>query len=166
MQNLWAPWRMDYILGDRPTGCIFCPEGNGESDEERLLLYRGNRSMVVMNRFPYNNGHLLVAPWKHTSSLDGLKDEELFDLVRTVRWSVAVLRETMSPDAFNVGLNLGTVAGAGVESHVHFHIVPRWNGDTSFMTVLAEVRVVPEHLQQTYERLLPYFEKEKLNETS
>jgi ATP adenylyltransferase len=157
---------MDYILGDRPKGCIFCPEGNGESDEERLLLYRGDRSMVVMNRFPYNNGHLLVAPWKHTSSLDGLKDEELFDLVRTVRWSTAVLRETMSPDAFNLGLNLGTVAGAGVEAHVHFHIVPRWNGDTSFMTVLAEVRVVPEHLQQTYERLLPYFEKEELNETS
>jgi ATP adenylyltransferase len=98
--------------------------------------------------------------------LDDLEDEELFDLVRTVRWSVAVLRQTMSPDAFNVGLNLGTVAGAGVEAHVHFHIVPRWNGDTSFMTVLAEVRVVPEHLQQTYERLLPYFEKEKLNETS
>ena len=122
--------------------------------------------MVVMNRFPYNNGHLLVAPWKHTSSLDGLKDEELFDLVRTVRWSTAVLRETMSPDAFNLGLNLGTVAGAGVEAHVHFHIVPRWNGDTSFMTVLAEVRVVPEHLQQTYERLLPYFQKEELNETS
>ena len=122
--------------------------------------------MVVMNRFPYNNGHLLVAPWKHTSSLDGLKDEELFDLVRTVRWSTAVLRETMSPDAFNLGLNLGTVAGAGVEAHVHFHIVPRWNGDTSFMTVLAEVRVVPEHLQQTYERLLPYFDKEGLNETS
>ena len=166
MQNLWAPWRMDYILGDRPKGCIFCPEGNGESDEERLLLYRGDRSMVVMNRFPYNNGHLLVAPWKHTSSLDGLKDEELFDLVRTVRWSTAVLRETMSPDAFNLGLNLGTVAGAGVEAHVHFHIVPRWNGDTSFMTVLAEVRVVPEHLQQTYERLLPYFQKEELNETS
>lgn len=166
MQNLWAPWRMDYILGDRPKGCIFCPEGNGESDEERLLLYRGDRSMVVMNRFPYNNGHLLVAPWKHTSSLDGLKDEELFDLVRTVRWSMTVLRETMSPDAFNVGLNLGTVAGAGVETHVHFHIVPRWNGDTSFMTVLADVRVVPEHIRQTYERLLPYFEKEKLNETS
>jgi ATP adenylyltransferase len=122
--------------------------------------------MVMMNRFPYNNGHLLVAPWKHTPSLDGLEDEELFDLVRTVRLSVAVLRETMSPDGFNVGLNLGAVAGAGVEDHVHFHIVPRWNGDTSFMTVLAEVRVIPEHLQQIYERLLPYFEKEKLNESS
>jgi ATP adenylyltransferase len=157
---------MDYILGDRPRGCIFCPEGNGESDAERLLLYRGDRSMVIMNRFPYNNGHLLVAPWKHTPSLDGLEDEELFDLVRTVRWSVAVLRQTMSPDGFNVGLNLGAVAGAGVEAHVHFHIVPRWNGDTSFMTVLAEVRVVPEHLQRIYEKLLPYFEKEKLNETS
>ena len=157
---------MDYILGDRPYGCIFCPEGNGESDEQRLLLYRGDRSMVIMNRFPYNNGHLLVAPWKHTSSLDDLEDEELFDLVRTVRWSVAVLRQTMSPDGFNVGLNLGAVAGAGVEAHVHFHIVPRWNGDTSFMTVLAEVRVVPEHLQRIYEKLLPYFEKEKLNETS
>jgi ATP adenylyltransferase len=166
MENLWAPWRMDYILGHRPYGCIFCPEGNDESDEERFLLYRGDRSMVIMNRFPYNNGHLLVAPWKHTSSLDGLKDEELFDLVRTVRWSVAVLRETMSPDGFNVGLNLGAVAGAGVEAHVHFHIVPRWNGDTSFMTVLAEVRVIPEHLQQTYKMLLPYFKKEKLNETS
>jgi ATP adenylyltransferase len=166
MENLWAPWRMAYILGDRPKRCIFCPEGNGESDGERLLLYKGDRSMVMMNRFPYNNGHLLVAPWKHTPSLDGLEDEELFDLVRTVRLSVAVLRETLSPDGFNVGLNLGAVAGAGVEDHVHFHIVPRWNGDTSFMTVLAEVRVIPEHLQQIYERLLPYFEKEKLNESS
>jgi ATP adenylyltransferase len=156
---------MEYILGDRPQGCIFCPEGNGESDEKRLLLYRGSLSMVVMNRFPYNNGHLLVAPWRHTSTLDGLNDEELLDLMRTVWGSVGVLRETMSPDGFNVGLNLGTVAGAGVEAHVHFHIVPRWNGDTNFMTVFAEVRVVPEHLQQLYEKLLPYFTKERLNET-
>ena len=165
MQNLWAPWRMDYILGERPRGCIFCPEGNGESDAERLLLHRGTLSMVVMNRFPYNNGHLLVAPWKHTPTLDGLTDEELLDLTRIVRGSVSVLRATMSPDGFNVGLNFGTVAGAGVEAHVHFHIVPRWNGDTNFMTVFAEVRVVPEHLQQAYNKLLPYFTKERLNET-
>jgi ATP adenylyltransferase len=165
MQNLWAPWRMDYILGDRPHGCIFCPEGNGETDEERLLLYRGDRSMVVMNRFPYNNGHLLVAPWNHVPSLDGLEEKELVDLIRKVQRSVDILRETMSPDGFNVGLNLGTVAGAGVAAHVHFHIVPRWNGDTSFMTVLAEVRVISEHLQQTHKRLLPYFTKERLNET-
>jgi len=156
---------MDYILGDRSRGCIFCPEGNGESDEERLLLYRGALSMVVMNRFPYNNGHLLVAPWKHTPTLDGLNDEELLDLIQKVRGSVGVLRETMSPDGFNVGLNVGTVAGAGFEAHVHFHIVPRWHGDTNFMTVFAEVRVVPEHLQQAYQRLLPYFAKERMNET-
>ena len=165
MQNLWAPWRMDYILGDRPLGCIFCPEGNGEGDAERLLLYRGTLSMIVMNRFPYNNGHLLVAPWKHTPTLDSLKDEELLDLIRTVRGAVSVLRETMSPDGFNVGLNFGAEAGAGVQAHVHFHIVPRWNGDTNFMTVFAEVRVVPEHLQQAYKKLLPYFTKERLNET-
>jgi ATP adenylyltransferase len=157
---------MDYILGERPPGCIFCSEANGESDEERLLLYRGERSMVVMNRFPYNNGHLLVAPWKHTPTLDGLNNDELLDLIQIVRGAVDVLRETMSPDGFNVGLNLGTVAGAGVEAHVHFHIVPRWNGDINFMTVFAEVRVVPEHLQQTYKKLLPYFTKERLNEIS
>ena len=166
MQNLWAPWRMDYILDNRPQGCIFCPQDKGEGAEDRLLLYHGERSMVVMNRFPYNNGHLLVAPWNHTPTLDGLNNEELLDLIRTVRWSVGVLRETMSPDAFNVGLNLGTVAGAGVEAHVHFHIVPRWNGDTNFMTVFAEVRVVPEHLRRSYQRLLPHFTKEKLDESS
>jgi len=160
MQNLWAPWRMDYILGGRTNGCIFCPDDKSESDEKRLLLYGGERSMITMNRFPYNNGHLLVAPWRHTSSLDDLDDEELLDLVQRVRWSVGVLRKAMSPDAFNVGLNLGTVAGAGVESHIHFHVVPRWNGDTSFMPILGEVRVIPEHLQQTYARLLPYFSKE------
>ncbi|MFP3869716.1 MAG: HIT family protein [Syntrophobacteria bacterium] len=164
MQNLWAPWRMDYILRERRQECIFCPEGNGESDEERLILHRGERSMVMMNRFPYSNGHLLIAPWKHTPTLDGLDDEELLDLTKTVRWALAVLRKTLSPDGFNVGLNLGTVAGAGYKAHVHFHVVPRWNGDTNFMTVFAEVRVIPEHLQQTYRRLLRYFEKESLDE--
>jgi ATP adenylyltransferase len=148
---------MGYILGQRPQRCIFCPEGNAEGDEERLILYRGSLSMVMMNRFPYNNGHLLVAPWEHTPTLEGLGNEELLDLMRTLQESLAVLRKLMSPDGFNVGLNLGTVAGAGVEAHVHFHVVPRWNGDTNFMTVFADVRVVPEHLQQTYRRLLPHF---------
>jgi ATP adenylyltransferase len=166
MDNLWAPWRMDYILGNRPEGCIFCTEGNGEKDAERLILYRGERSMVMMNRFPYTNGHLLVAPWQHTPTLEGLDDEGLLDLVKVLRCSLEVLRKTMSPDGFNVGLNLGTVAGAGVEAHVHFHIVPRWHGDINFMTVFAEIRVIPEHLQQTYQRLLPYFAKERFNEVA
>jgi ATP adenylyltransferase len=148
---------MGYILGQRPERCIFCPEGNGEEDAERLILYRGRLSAVMMNRFPYNNGHLLVSPWTHTPSLEGLSAEELLDLMKTLRRSLAVLRKTMTPDGFNVGLNLGTVAGAGVEAHVHFHVVPRWNGDTNFMTVFADVRVIPEHLQETYRRLLPHF---------
>lgn len=148
---------MDYILGPRSGRCIFCPEGNGEGDAERLILYRGRLSAVMMNRFPYNNGHLLVSPWTHTPSLEGLSSEELLDLLNTLRRSLAVLRKTMTPDGFNVGLNLGTVAGAGVEAHVHFHVVPRWNGDTNFMTVFADVRVIPEHLQETYRRLFPHF---------
>ena len=164
MQNLWAPWRMDYVLSERIQGCIFCPECSGLSDEERLILYRGERSMVMMNRFPYNNGHLLVSPWEHLPTLDGLDEEGLLDLTKTVRWSVGLLRRAMSPDGFNVGLNLGTVAGAGFEGHVHFHIVPRWNGDTNFMTVFSEVRVIPEHLQQTYRKLLHCFLEERLNE--
>ena len=148
---------MDYILGQLSGRCIFCPEGNEEGDAERLILYRGRLSVVMMNRFPYNNGHLLVSPWTHTPSLEGLSSEELLDLLKTLRRSLAVLRKTMTPDGFNVGLNLGTVAGAGVEAHVHFHVVPRWNGDTNFMTVFADVRVIPEHLQETYRRLLPHF---------
>jgi len=148
---------MDYILGQRSGRCIFCPEGNDEGDAERLILYRGRLSVVMMNRFPYNNGHLLVSPRTHTPSLDGLSSEELLDLLKTLRRCLAVLRKTMTPDGFNVGLNLGTVAGAGVEAHVHFHVVPRWNGDTNFMTVFADVRVIPEHLQETYRKLLPHF---------
>jgi ATP adenylyltransferase len=155
---------MSYILSDRPPGCIFCPEDDGESDEKRLILHRGQRCIVMMNRFPYNNGHLLVAPRKHTPSLDGLNDDELLDLARTVRWSVGVLRKAMSPDGFNVGLNLGAVAGAGFDAHVHFHVVPRWNGDTNFMTVFAEVRVIPEHLLQIYKNLRAHFAKERLDE--
>jgi ATP adenylyltransferase len=148
---------MDYILRLRSGRCIFCPEGNDEGDAERLILYRGRLSVVMMNRFPYNNGHLLVSPWTHTPSLEGLSSEELLDLMKTLGRSLGVLRKTMTPDGFNVGLNLGTVAGAGVEAHVHFHVVPRWNGDTNFMTVFADVRVIPEHLQETYRRLLPHF---------
>lgn len=119
--------------------------------------------MVMMNRFPYNNGHLLVAPVRHVAGLDHLSDEEILDLVRMVRISIDVLKEVMRPEGFNVGLNLGRVAGAGMEEHMHFHVVPRWGGDTNFMTVLGDVRVIPEHIKQTYKKLLPLFKK--TNET-
>ncbi|SMC24929.1 Diadenosine tetraphosphate (Ap4A) hydrolase [Desulfacinum hydrothermale DSM 13146] len=164
MRNLWAPWRMEYILGKREPYCIFCPEGDGLSDEERLILYRGHKTMVMMNKYPYNNGHLLVAPWRHVASVEDLTDEEMTDMMRMVRECVGILRQVMHPDGFNVGLNLGAAAGAGVESHMHFHVVPRWEGDTNFMTVFAEVRSIPEHIRQTYNKLLPYFKKEKIHE--
>lgn len=159
MNNLWAPWRMEYILSNsKDNGCIFCPGEDRAQDKERLILHVGEKSMVMMNRYPYNNGHLLVAPVRHVASLDELDDEEMLSLMVTVRRWIQVLREEMRPEGFNVGLNLGRVAGAGVEEHMHFHIVPRWNGDTNYMTVIGEVRVIPEHLMQTYEKLLKRYQ--------
>lgn len=159
MKPLWAPWRMDYILSkEKEEYCIFCPGDDREQDKERLILHVGSHSMVMMNRFPYTNGHLLVAPVRHLPDLDQLSHKETLDLLLMVRRSVDVLKKAINPEGFNVGLNLGRVAGAGVEEHLHFHIVPRWNGDTNYMTVLGEVRVIPEHIIETYMRLGPYFE--------
>ncbi|MCD6562156.1 MAG: HIT domain-containing protein [Deltaproteobacteria bacterium] len=158
MKVLWAPWRMEYILSDQKGGdCIFCPGDNRDGDEARLILYVGNLTMVMMNRYPYNNGHLLVAPVRHVPGLEFLSEEETIDLMKMVRVSIAALRKIMAPEGFNVGLNLGAVAGAGVEEHMHFHIVPRWNGDTNCMTVLGDVRVIPQHIKETYAKLLPCF---------
>lgn len=158
MKTLWAPWRMEYILGeDKPPGCIFCP-WETEDLAQRLVLFSGRLSRVVMNKFPYINGHLLVAPLRHVPLLDDLTPAELLDLQLKVRQSMGILKETMRPDGFNVGLNVGLVAGAGVESHLHWHIVPRWHGDTNYIPVFADVRVIPEHFRQTYERLAPHFQ--------
>lgn len=160
MKVLWAPWRMEYILADQEKGgCIFCPGDDRSQDEARLILYVGSMSMVVMNRFPYINGHLLVAPVRHGPDLEFLSDGEMLDLLKMVRISIAILKKEIGPEGFNVGLNLGRVAGAGVEEHVHFHIVPRWSGDTNYMTVFGEVRVIPEHIEETYRKLLPHFQR-------
>ena len=159
MKVLWAPWRMDYILGeDKPPGCIFCPEA-GENLPERLVLFSGSLTRIMMNKYPYINGHLLVAPVRHVSGLESLSDVETFELLQIVGRSIEILKEVMSPEGFNVGLNLGRVAGAGMEEHLHFHIVPRWNGDTNFMTVHGEVRVIPEHLKETYKKIRPRFDQ-------
>jgi ATP adenylyltransferase len=159
MKLLWAPWRMEYILSQEgENACIFCPGENREQDRERLILFMGRLTLVIMNKFPYINGHLLVAPVRHVPDLASLSEAETLDLMKRVRNAVEVLKKVMSPDGFNVGLNMGKVAGAGVEAHMHFHIVPRWNGDHNFMTVLGEVRVIPEHIEATYEKLLPHFE--------
>jgi ATP adenylyltransferase len=149
---------MEYILGeDKRQGCIFCPEP-GEDLKERLVLFSGSLTRVMMNKYPYINGHLLISPLRHLPGLEDLAPAELLDLMVKLRESLDILRRVMRPDGFNVGLNLGIVAGAGVESHLHFHVVPRWNGDTNFIPVFAEVRVIPEHFRETYERLAPYFQ--------
>ena len=156
MKTMWAPWRMEYILGEKEKGCIFC---RALSDQDNLTLYKGKVTMVVMNKYPYINGHLLVAPTRHLSLLEQLSKNEMGDLLETVEKSVGILKKVMNPDGFNVGLNLGKVAGAGVEEHFHFHIVPMCFGDTNALTVFADVRVIPEHLQATCNNLKPYFDK-------
>lgn len=160
MKVLWAPWRMEYILSGQKGGdCIFCPGHDRGQDEARLILHVGSMSMVMLNRFPYINGHLLVAPFRHLSGLESLSQEETLDLLGMVRKAIEVLKKAMAPDGFNVGLNLGRAAGAGMEEHIHFHVVPRWNGDTNYMTVFGEVRVIPEHIKETYHKLLSYFKE-------
>jgi len=161
MEILWAPWRMEYVASSNEKGeCIFCPGNDRSRDEERLILSVGDRSIVLMNRYPYISGHLLVAPVRHVCALDALTDEEKLDLISMVEKAVGILTKAMNPGGFNVGLNLGRIAGAGVEDHIHFHVVPRWSGDTNYMTVVGEVRVIPEHIRATYKKLLPLFHNE------
>jgi ATP adenylyltransferase len=151
---------MEYIHSETQTkGCIFCLGVDRKDHESRLILHAGLQSTVMMNRFPYINGHLLVAPIRHVQGLDDLSDEESLDLILTIRQSIDILKQVMKAEGFNVGLNLGRVAGAGVEEHLHFHIVPRWNGDTNYMTVFGEVRVIPEHIEETYRSLRPHFRR-------
>ena len=151
--NLWAPWRIDYILGEKEDGCIFCNRLKLDDDRENLILVRKGKSFVIMNRYPYNNGHLIVAPNRHEGDIEKLKEDEMLELFPLIQKSTHALSMSMNPDGFNIGLNLGRVAGAGVEDHLHFHIVPRWNGDTNFMPVLGDVKVISEHLLSTYDKL-------------
>ena len=156
METMWSPWRIEYILGEKEEGCIFC---KALSEQDDLTLYKGDVTLVVMNKYPYINGHLLVAPTRHLSRLDQLTKDDMADLLKTVEQSVRIVKKVMNPDGFNVGLNLGKVAGAGVEEHLHFHIVPRWFGDVNALAVFADVRVIPEHLMTTYDNLKPHFDE-------
>ena len=156
MKTVWAPWRIEYITADKEEGCIFC---NALADQGDLTLYKGKITMVMMNKFPYNSGHLLIIPKRHLQGLDQLSVEENCDLSLLIKRSVEVMKKVMLPEGFNIGLNMGKAAGAGIEEHLHYHIVPRWNGDLNFITVMDDIRVVPEHMQKTYERLKPHFEE-------
>ncbi len=157
MKQLWAPWRIEYILSKKGPGCIFCDLPGEDHDRENLILYRGKHNFIIMNRFPYNGGHLMVVPYLHRSSFDGLSPETLAEMMELARKCLDVLLKVMRPEGFNTGINIGEAAGAGIEEHLHMHIVPRWVGDSSFMAVLDEVRVVPEHLSATYDKLYPEF---------
>jgi ATP adenylyltransferase len=152
---LWAPWRLEYIQqADELEGCIFCAEAAGEVPaEESLLVRRSDVAIVILNKFPYSSGHLMVAPRRHLASLEELSDAEALGLHRFSVESVAALHRAYRPDGFNLGCNLGHVAGAGIADHIHLHVVPRWSGDTNFMPILADVRVLPEHLLVTRDRL-------------
>jgi ATP adenylyltransferase len=150
---------MAYIGAPQPAGCLFCRtwEASPDDDRQNLVVHRDPQALAMMNRFPYNNGHLMVAPRAHVGSLTGLDDDQLLALMRLTRRSIQVLEEVMSPEAFNVGVNIGHAAGAGIPDHVHAHVVPRWNGDTNFMPVLGEVKVINEHLEATWEKLAGAF---------
>lgn len=150
---LWAPWRMEYILGEKESGCIFCTRINQDSDKENLILSRGKNNFVIMNKYPYNNGHLMVVPNRHTSEFDSLSDPEKLEMMNLVSKSMNVLKKTVNPDGFNVGMNIGKIAGAGIDDHLHFHIVPRWAADTNFMPVVGQTKIISEDLGETWERL-------------
>jgi ATP adenylyltransferase len=148
-EQLWAPWRLEYVqAADEQAGCVFCLARDGD-DEERLVVRRGERALVLLNKFPYSSGHLMVAPARHVGELAALSDEEALEIHRLATQGVAALGRTYSPDGYNLGWNLGRAAGAGIVDHVHLHVVPRWIGDTNFMPVLADVKVIPEHLATT-----------------
>lgn len=159
MDSLYAPWRMQYILsnseakGDESSGCFFCAYPKSDEDEKHLVLARGKYCFVMMNAYPYNPGHLLVVPYRHTADFGSLSAEESAELMHLCQVSHAVLTKVMTPQGFNFGMNLGKIAGAGVDDHLHMHIVPRWGGDTNFMPVFAEVRVLSEALNATWKRI-------------
>lgn len=160
MQNLWAPWRMELIKSDAPPGCIFClfpAETGEEADRRNLIVGRTAHSFVILNRYPYNNGHLMVVPRRHTGEFASLEGDELADLTHLLQLSTEILKEAYRPEGMNVGMNLGKPAGAGIADHLHWHVVPRWQGDTNFMPVLGATKVMIEHLETSFQTLRARF---------
>jgi ATP adenylyltransferase len=160
MQPLWAPWRMELIQKRAPAGCIFClfpAEMGAEADRRNLIVARTPRSFAILNRYPYNNGHLMVVPRRHTGDFASLSAAESQDLHALLQLSTEVLKKAYRPEGMNVGMNLGHCAGAGIPDHLHWHVVPRWQGDTNFMPVLGQSKVMIEHLQSSFDTLQPLF---------
>ncbi len=158
MESLWAPWRMEYIRGSKPEGeakCFLCVDS--ADDEQALVVGRRGKAFIIMNKFPYANGHVMIVPERHVGSLEALTDAELLDMIGLLKMCTALLGKELDAEGLNVGINIGRAAGAGLEQHVHIHIVPRWFGDTNFMPVLGETKVISEHLHETYRKLRARF---------
>ena len=153
MQQMWTPWRMAYIRREKQPGCIFCEMLGAEDDRGQLILHRSGSTFLVLNKYPYNNGHLMAVPYRHVDTLEELTAEEATDMMGLVSLGIRALRRSANPEGFNIGVNIGKIAGAGVIDHVHSHVVPRWGGDTNFMPVLADVRLIPQDLNETYAEL-------------
>lgn len=163
MDRIWAPWRMEYVGSEKKAGeqkCFLCVDP--KDDAESLVIGRGDRAFVIMNRFPYTNGHIMVVPVRHIGRVEDLSDEESLEMMRLVRVMVAIYKEAFGVDGLNIGMNVGKAAGAGLEDHIHIHMVPRWFGDTNFMPVLGETRVISEHLLSSYETLKRKFAEKVL----
>jgi len=154
---LWAPWRMEYIRGEKESGCIFCNRIPQKNDRENLIVTRGKTCFIIMNRYPYNNGHLMIVPNRHVGALENLTPEESAEMMHLLQQSARALNEAMLPHGFNIGMNIGKAAGAGIDDHLHFHIVPRWSADTNFMPILGHTKVVSEALQDTWAILQKIF---------
>jgi ATP adenylyltransferase len=162
VEHLWAPWRRDFVAGEKPVDCIFCrflKETEPSADRRNLILGRSAHAFAILNRFPYNNGHLMVVPKRHLADFTALSEPELLDLHRLLQTSVRLVQEVYHPEGANLGMNLGADAGAGIVGHLHWHLVPRWRGDTNFMPVVAGTKVMVEHLDQTWEALRPRFDQ-------
>jgi ATP adenylyltransferase len=156
MERLWAPWRMEYIGQAREgqdQGCLFCEKPKEGDDEKALIVARSEKSFAMLNRYPYNSGHLMVAPFRHVGEFEEVEDDESLDMQQLMQRCVKALKEAMQPDGFNIGMNLGVVAGAGIPDHLHWHVVPRWQGDTNFMPVISAAKVLPETLAVSWDRL-------------
>lgn len=159
MQRLWAPWRMSYIKSsDKMHGCFLC-DAIAKRDEDSLIVHRSERVFVILNSYPYNTGHIMVAPYRHVGDIESLDDREALDLINTIKKSLKALEDVYKPQGYNIGLNIGRASGAGLEGHIHIHVVPRWSGDANFMPIVSETKVLPEDLRTTWARLRKAFEK-------
>jgi ATP adenylyltransferase len=161
LNRIWAPWRIKYITQKKNKDCIFCNAYRNKKDKDNFVVYRSLKCFVLLNIFPYNNGHLMVALNRHISSLEKLNDEEILDINKTIIKMIKVLKKILKPQGLNIGINIGKIAGAGIESHLHFHIVPRWLGDTNFMPVLSNTKVISQSLKELYNQIKKCLREEK-----